>query len=167
MTALTVESGWEAGTTVDAEAAASRYEAMHERLRLMADTLAQTFCPYQWLWYLRRLPDLLFTGQLASTAPYDRSLVEALSGFSRAPSEAGPLHFPVDPDHLRPVLRLVALALCIADVHVGLRRAGKGFSFSFDPAVGPFPTPAPDAGLSEAVNIYDQRSEAGSGGVLG
>lgn len=141
----------------------------------------------RWMYYLRRMPNKVFRGDLASTAPNARALIEVYANRSSklesATHGSRGFVFPVNESTLRHIARFVAFIIIIYDLHVGFRLSSKGFDFSFASAASPKPgkwpikgplthtpmaSPAPtilpqrvaDPVLASAVEIYDQRHDA-------
>ncbi|MFE2285595.1 hypothetical protein ACFXDJ_15680 [Streptomyces sp. NPDC059443] len=144
------------------------FTSVREALEADLCALAQSYSPVQWLWYLRRLPDL-FDGALATTGPYDRGLMEIMAATSRKtcpglPREQQQIAFPVTDGVVRRVLRFAATTVVLSDVHSRLRQAGKGMSF--EPAGALLPAHLPDRALSDAIALYDQRVAEHGAGLL-
>ncbi|MGE7389358.1 hypothetical protein ACQKM2_28185 [Streptomyces sp. NPDC004126] len=122
-------------------------------------TMVQSYPSVQWLWYLRRLPDL-FDGALSTTGPYDRGLMDLVAAASakactQLPITGGEINFPVTDGVVRRVLRLCAMAVTLSDIHSRLRRAGKGIAFA--PQGEGFPADVPNASVRAAIDLYDRR----------
>ncbi|MEU1388512.1 MULTISPECIES: hypothetical protein [unclassified Nonomuraea] len=121
--------------------------------------LTQSYPPVQWLWYLRRLPDL-FGGNLSTTGPYDRALMDLMAATSnkicpQLPLQAGQISFPVTDGIVRRVLRLSAMTITLSDIHSRLRRANKGIAFRPQPEG--LPADVANAPIHNAIKLYDQR----------
>ena len=157
------------GTRVSGAAAADILRQCITRLhRVEVPSRHQYFGRYQWLWYLRRVPNLAFAGRLASTLPYDRALTEALAFAAARPAVArriGDLegHFPVTGREVRAVAWLIGYARTVAHLHASYRRCGKGARLILDA----MRLLAEDSGLTEcdaetaaAIEIYDHRLDA-------
>lgn len=141
----------------------------------------------RWMYYLRRMPNKVFRGDLASTAPNARALIEVYANRSTKLESAiygsKGFVFPVNESTLRHIARFVAFIIIIYDLHVGFRLSSKGFDFSFasvgaqrpgkwpikgrlthTPMACPAPTILPqrvaDSVLASAVESYDQRHDA-------
>jgi hypothetical protein len=147
------------------EVAVDYFNLLRISVEAEAKGIVQSYSPAQWLWYLRRLPKI-FGGRLKTTAPYDRQIVELLSGLSeRAPNEpigaAYTVRFPVTEGTVKRTLRLCATAIILSDIHSGLRRTGKGLEFEYDGKN--LPSSISNKLIDEAIELFDRRSEEGSG----
>jgi hypothetical protein len=131
----------------------------------LAAAAAQHTDPYGWLWYLRRLPEWIFAGELSTTEPYDAMLATVLSAQTarRAEHEAhdGNVQYPLDDAAIRAVLWLCAIAIVASEVHGKLRRAGKGQAFVL--AADQLPRSVSNDALAEAIAAYDMRTAADAG----
>lgn len=157
-------------TTLEPAAAGEYLTLLRQTLEQDLRRLAQSYPAVQWLWYLRRLPDL-FDGVLSTTGPYDRSLMETVATTSTKPCPAlprseGQIAFPVTDGVVRRVLRLAMTTIVLSDLHSRLRRAGKGMTFEFQPG-HPLPVNVPTPHLEQAIALYDQRVATLGGGLLG
>lgn len=65
-------------TTIELVEAGEYFTLLRQTLEQDLRALAQSYPAVQWLWYLRRLPDL-FEAELPTTGPYDRSLMELMA----------------------------------------------------------------------------------------
>lgn len=145
-----------------------------------------SYSTMRWMYYLRRLPHRVFEGELASTAPNARALIE---GYANRSGKAEPATygsrgfvFPVNESTLRHIARFIAFITIIYDLQVGFRLASKGYDYAFPatssrtprngavrpplthkPMASPAPTVLPqrveNALVESAVRIYDQRHD--------
>lgn len=121
---------------------------------------AQEFTPLQWLHYLRATPGEWWAGKLKTTAIYDTSLAETISAKSTK-SSAGEPSFPIDDTIANKVAEFCAGTISLSHIHSMLRWAGKGAAINFaQTALG---SADPTPGLSEAVKLYDSRTELAEG----
>ena len=139
------------------------------RLQQHAETeAAKGYGRYRWLWYLRRLPDDVFDGDLATTGPYDRSLTEIL-----ATRGAGPAHalgspaadgtFTIDDTVIKRVGWLCGFATAVSQFQVEARVVGKGSVLGFDRLfpglIFPICRARRGPALDHQIREYDRRSE--------
>ena len=119
----------------------------------------------QWLWYLRRLPLSIFSGELDTTLGYDSMLIETLTGL-HGKSAAGLkrqsqiLAFEVNRLIMRRVIRLAHGVRFLSRIHSAYRRAGKGQPFEFESG-DPLPHFVQSGTVETAIELYDRRVEAG------
>lgn len=145
-----------------------------------------SYSTMRWMYYLRRLPHRVFEGELASTAPNARALIEVYANRSgkAEPATYGSrgFIFPVNESTLRHIARFIAFITIIYDLQVGFRLASKGYDYAFPatssrtprnesvrrplthkPMASPAPTVLPlrveNALVASAVQIYDQRHD--------
>jgi hypothetical protein len=156
------------GNRLDGEAAGAALNIIRSVVENLAQSEVGSHNGWAWLFYLRRLPDELFQGRLATTAPYDEMLAVALSAAANATAELPALDSMVAPrlddNALRPVFRLSAFAILLSDVHSKIRRAGKGQAFILHSDQLPESVSDPELGL--AIQLYDERREADLGSAL-
>lgn len=127
-----------------------------------ARAVANLIHPAEWLWWIRRLPDDIFAGQLASTGVYDRSLAAVLSAGSNKAALSASFRPPhprgyVTEGTLSTVLDLAALAVIASQSHVLLRYVGKGARLEV--REGEFPEVRPDPRISASIRRFDSRME--------
>jgi hypothetical protein len=151
------------------EVPASRYlnEVLHRLERHAEVEAARSYGRYRWLWYLRRLPDIVFSGRLASTGPYNRHVTEIL-----ATRGAGPTHalgntpadgtFPLDGTAIKRIAWICGFAEAFCHYQVLYRVVGKGGRMAFDQSFSGLPFPVPigrrDDALDRWLEEYDQRN---------
>ncbi|MEI5519862.1 hypothetical protein WB401_30735 [Streptomyces brasiliscabiei] len=157
-------------TTLEPVEAGEYFTVLRRTLEKDLHALAQSYPAVQWLWYLRRLPDL-FEGELPTTGPYDRGLMELIATTSNKPCRAlphsdGQIAFPITDGVVRRVLRLAKTTIVLSDIHSRLRRASKGMAFESRPGL-PLPIGVPTPHLEEAIALYDQRVAVFGAGLLG
>lgn len=122
----------------------------------------------RWLWYLRRLPRQIFEGKLATTFAYDSILAEVVSeyGHTDATSTRSPgaeVTYKIDESVVRRVLKFCGGVILLSQIHVLLRLAGKGSSFSFATSqLSALPEARPSVETSQAIQLYDERVAVGS-----
>jgi len=136
-----------------------------------AHKIAARYSPFRWLWYLRRLPNFVFAGQLKSTAAYDSALAECVSGLSLASSpfriaEDGSIRYRIKNDVIEVLIDYCATIVYLSQIHTNLRWAGKGSAVRFDPGDFLVGCPKPTEDLEQAVHLYDKRCDEG-GDVFG
>ncbi|MFC8678038.1 hypothetical protein ACFUEN_35780 [Streptomyces griseorubiginosus] len=157
-------------TTLEPAAAGEYLTFLRQTLEQDLYVLARPYPSVQWLWYLRRLPDL-FEDELSTTDPYDRALMElvATTGATKPcpalPLSQGQIAFPITDGVVRRVLRLARTTILLSDIHSRLRRAGKGISFQV-PSGPHLPRSMPNPLLEQAIVLYDQRVANFGTGVL-
>lgn len=118
---------------------------------------AQGYSAARWLWYLRRLPDSLFSGTYRTTIGYDRTLAESISWYSTKMEGSNSdkyYAFRVDGSACRHLTNFVAGVRLLSHLHSIYRRVGKGASVFFR---GVFPFAIQGDGVARAIEIYDER----------
>ena len=113
----------------------------------------------RWLWYLRRLPNELFSGEYRTTLGYDRALAESLSWHLTGKDESiDPrlIAFRVDEATFRHAIRFIAGVKLLSHLHTIYRWAGKGASIE---AGAPVPFPKEEPALTDAIHTYDARHD--------
>ena len=125
------------------------------------------FGRYHWLWYLRRVPDVVFAGRLHRSVAYDRALAEAMA-FASSPT-GGAQHandrdvsFPVTQREVAAIAWLIGYCTLVADLHASYRRCGKGAALILDASqlIGPGQRPTDcDPETAAAIDLYDRRLE--------
>jgi hypothetical protein len=143
-----------------------------QRLERYAEAeAAKSYGRYRWLWYLRRLPDLVFGGSLETTGPYNRLAVEAL-----ATRGAGPTHalrassedgtFPLDGTAIKRIGWICGFGHAFRQYQVIYRIVGKGGGMDFSYAVPGLPfrlaQSQREESLDKQVEAYDRRNEQNS-----
>lgn len=132
---------------------------------------------YESLYYLRRLADAPFVGELATTPPYDRALTEVIFTIG-VPFEKLPTQnfsdgmFPFGPSHARLIAERVGFSRALSQLHVAYRYCGKGAPLNVAHRLQgidfPFPSALPSKALRDAARLYDERAAASDiGGGLG
>jgi|SRR5215204_4203696 len=136
-------------------------------LEQFASDLASELDTYTWLFYLRRLPDEVFAGRLATTAPYRRMMAEVLATRTTRPGCSPNQLLPAAERRVIPylngtqaedVVRLAHLTGALSTIHSVLRRAGKGQHVHW--RIDDLPWVVPDADLDAAIESYDRRMES-------
>ncbi|MEU4699818.1 hypothetical protein [Nonomuraea dietziae] len=152
---------------LDPQTAGEYFTALRRTTEAAIRDLTQSYPSVQWLWYLRRLPDL-FDGSLPTTGLYDRALMDLMAATSnkacpQLPLQDGQISFPVTDGIMRRVLRLSAMTITLSDIHSCLRRAGKGIAFRSQS--GDLPADVANAPVHDAIKLYDQRACAHPSGL--
>ena len=151
-----------------AELFAEHFGVIHASLLRYAGMLS----PFGWQWYLRRLPDVVFGygAELSTTAPYDRILAEIISAHSDRAFDDDPkrivdgrIHYVLDHDTVRLVLRFCARVSLLSDIERQYRRAAKGVRFSSGPF---YLTPLPGQEVDRAIVAFDLRREREAGDMI-
>jgi hypothetical protein len=155
-------------TALTAELASRYLEEVLQRLERYAEVeAAKSYGRYRWLWYLRRVPDFVFSGRLASTGPYNRRLTEIL-----ATRGAGPAHalratsadgtFPLDGTAMTRIAWICGFAEAFRHYQVVYRVVGEGGGMAFDQSHPGLPFPVPksqrDDVLDRALEEFDLRN---------
>lgn len=150
------------GGYLEAEPAEVFLDQFRQLIESEARAIANLMHPAEWLWWIRRLPDDIFAGQLASTGVYDRSLAAVLSAGSNKATLSASFRPPhprgyVTDGTLSTVLDLAALAVIASQSHVLLRYVGKGARLEV--REGDFPEVRPDPKISASIRRFDSRME--------
>lgn len=122
------------------------------------------------LWYARRLPQLVFEGELVTTAPYDRALFEVCTGkwgnenLGLREIQRDRVSYIRTPTVISDILAIAAYSRFLSDIHSYLRYAGKGVHFDLSQyqLLG-LPGPRPTSEEKDAIELFDHRVAAGSG----
>jgi hypothetical protein len=129
---------------------------------------AKGYGRYRWIWYLRRLPEEVFSGRLATTAPYDRKLAVVLAtrgaGQDLAIGSADERRmFPTDGTVAKRVGWICGFTTAVAQIHVDARVIGKGGTLSFSLAIPGLSFPVfrslQDDDLRQRIRAFDERNE--------
>jgi hypothetical protein len=107
------------------------------------DAMEQIFAPHiqaysamRWMYYLRRTPNPVFSGDLHSTVANNRALAEIYAHRSERVEEAkwgqAGFEFPLDDSTLRHVARFAAFVIIMNDLQVDFRFANKGCEYAFN-----------------------------------
>lgn len=95
----------------------------------------QAYSAMRWMYYLRRMPNPVFSGDLHSTVANNRALAEIYAQRSERVEEArlGPegFKFPLDDGTLRHAARFSAFVVIMNDLQVDFRFASKGCEYAF------------------------------------
>jgi len=141
-------------------------EATRLAIEGLGRNYAQAMGGYSWLFWLRRLPSMVFSGGLASSGPYWRALAEVMSSWTTSPEHFGDKSFrsvipAISDSQLEPLMKLCSIARLLGTVHSVIRRAGKGESVRW--LRHGLPLPVPDPELDQMISLYDERhlSQAG------
>ncbi len=137
-----------------------------------------SYSAMRWIYYLRRTPNVVFSGDLSSTGVNSRALAEVYVNRSTkleiAAVGSNGFVFPVNDSTLRHLARLVSFITIIYDLQVGFRFASKGAEYylplkhhrvfikrKFIADIPAFKSVLPSRMrnpiLEAAVQIYDQR----------
>lgn len=137
-----------------------------------------SYSAMRWMYYLRRTPNVVFSGDLSSTGVNSRALAEVYANRSTkveiAAYGSNGFVFPVNDSTLRHVARFASFITIIYDLQVGFRFANKGSEYDFSlqyhrafikrrfmvdlPAFkSVLPRRVRNPMLEAAVQIYDQR----------
>lgn len=123
------------------------------------------------LWYARRLPQFVFEGELATTAPYDQALFEVCTGkwgndnLGLCEIQRDRTSYIRTSTIISDVLMIAAYNCFLSDIHSYLRYAGKGVHFDLGQyqLLG-LPGPRPTSEEKRAIELFDQRIAADAGG---
>lgn len=137
-----------------------------------------SYSAMRWMYYLRRTPNAVFSGDLSSTGVNSRALAEVYANRSTKSETAtygsNGFVFPINESTLRHVARFASFITIIYDLQVGFRFASKGSEYDFSsqhhralikrkfmadlPAFkSVLPRRVRNPLLESAVQIYDQR----------
>lgn len=161
-----------------------------ECIRAMEETFASDLNSYsamRWMYYLRRTPNDIFSGDLSSTGVNARVLAETYANRSVKVEAVSygqeGFVFPINDGTLRHIARFIAYTTIIYDLQVQFRLASKGYEFAFldqrlitvvggKPAMGLpelkprassapsiLPRRVPNPVLEQAVRTYDHRHD--------
>jgi hypothetical protein len=153
------------GNTCSAWLAHSYLETCWRLIASEVVTMARRYASLQWLWYLRRLPDCVFTGYSPEVHPFKATLAETLSdlrqGTNEPPSMNGDiLAYPIEGSDIRNILEFCMAVAYLAEIDALRRSAGKNTDFIFDEGALPVPSPTPDQ--QAAIELYDSRALSNS-----
>lgn len=133
--------------------------ALRSRLEDRARREAAGYGAHRWLWYLRRVPDILAEGRVRTTLPYTLALAEVLTeqtGGDDQPTVRDQwISFKLDEHVARHVLALVCRTRGVFNVHRLIRTTGKGCYLTFDTQGYPM-AECPDA-LERSMRYFDDR----------
>jgi hypothetical protein len=151
-----------------------------ECIQAMEEAFAANINSYsamRWIYYLRRTPNAVFSGELRSTGANFRALAEIYAQQSKENEDASfgqnGFVFRVDDSTLRHIARFMAFVIIVYDLQVGYRYANKGCSYVFASrdtqkmaaGLAPvakqsvLPQRIPNDTIESAVRIYDERQD--------
>lgn len=153
------------GQAVDAQTLCAYLDQCSRLIETELSEMASYYSKLQWLWYLRRLPIDIFSGELDTTFGYDSMLAETLTGLhgrsgAGLKKQSKVLVFDVNRSIMRRVIRLAHGVRFLSQIHSAYRRSGKGQPFEFmsgDP-LPHFIESGPD---EAAIELYDRRVAEG------
>lgn len=146
--------------------AGSYFSACIHALELMMAPHINSFSSTRWFFYLRRLPNCIFEGDLYSTLPNSRAIAEIYalrSNKYEEPEKRGSENvFKVDESLIRHLARFLAFVEMIYDLQVCYRFSGKGAEFEFErspQSLKSIPRKVLGENIRSAIKIYDQRHD--------
>jgi hypothetical protein len=146
---------------LDPKAASLLFEACITNIEDIFLPHLNSYSAMRWFFYFRRLPNVIFEGDLNSTLPNARALIEVYASQSKKYEVVGCSSegyvFDLDESALRHIARFVAFCNLMYDLQVQYRFANKGFSYRFFPTREVLPRRGPDSEKYEAVKLYDLR----------
>lgn len=146
---------------LDAQAASIFFESCIDNIEDIFSHHLNSYSAMRWFFYFRRLPNAIFAGDLNSTLPYARALIESYASQSNKEEvvrdSMNGFVFELDESALRHIARFVAFCNIAYDLQVQYRFANKGVSYSFGSAREVLPTRNQDVERIKAVKVYDQR----------
>ncbi len=121
---------------------------------------ASRYPSMRWLWFLRRVPEHVFSGAVSTTFGYDMALAETIAGMSTNERDDGVVSgglfsYSVDREMLTWLARFCGGAKWLSHLHVLYRWSAKGASFQFRRGVLPINEAEMD--LIAAGRLYDDR----------
>lgn len=124
--------------------------------------LVQSYPSPQWLWFIRRLPEEVLRGSLATTRGYLSALATVASGLSKraagpVPLVSGLVEYQINDKIARDLYRFLTVVSSLFDVHVSLRFAGKGATFRKPVGKRFLPRWGVSHELRQAIELYDKR----------
>lgn len=133
--------------------------------------LASGYSASRWLWYLRRLPIFVFSGNLRTTYAYDAALAEAASGLYGTGADnlrvnGNVFHYSLDGAVPQRIMRFCHAVRMMSTIHMLLRYAGKGSAFRFGAGEG-IPSATPERDVEKAIELYDRRMEVSQHAFVG
>jgi len=135
----------------------------HELVLKELEGIVTLYPSFQWIWYLRRLPLHVFSGNLRTTFLYDITLAETVTGSGRSTEpisiREGQIEYDINQKVVRRILRLCAHVVFLSQIQVLLRRAGKGAKFFF--TEHGLPEAILTAEQDASIQLYDSRKELG------
>ena len=147
----------------DAQTASIFFNSAREIVEEEIKSKASRFSSVEWLWYLRRLPRLVFEGSLSSTFGYDRTLAEVNSHIGSAKIfrrsidiEKNQITYRVTPLIARDIVRFCLANIYLSQIHTDLRLTGKGVQYRF--ASKAYPERIANTDVEEAIRLYDERN---------
>jgi hypothetical protein len=139
-------------------------DAVRLAIETLGEQYAQAMGIYSWLFWLRRLPPTVFSGDLATSRPYRQALAEVLSARTThaeyfGSSKARVVFPPVTDSQMESLMKLCGIATALATIHSVIRRAGKGQRVQWFGKR--LPWVVPDPALDEMIDLYDHRNLTG------
>jgi hypothetical protein len=119
---------------------------------------ASAYSGHKWLWFLRRLPDSLFTFAKFSNPAYDRAVTETAVGMFAAASLQLPDSYRVEETTVRRAMRFCGMAAHLSDIQGALQWAGTTVRFRFTDR--PIPDPLPLNREDDAIELYVNRLDS-------
>lgn len=121
---------------------------------------AQAYSPLRWLWMLRRLPNIVFSGPLSTNLGYDLGLAEVITGGSGARetpnlTEDFNVWYGFDAQVPARLARLCCGVKVLSHLHSMSRWVGKGVSLRFTRKARFQPLATKES--QQAISLYDER----------
>ncbi len=138
--------------------------AVRLAIEALGERYAHAMGSYSWLFWLRRLPPTVFSGDLATSGPYRQALAEVLSARTThteqfEASKVRVVFPPMTDSQMESLMKLCGIATALATVHSVIRRAGKGQRVQWYGER--LPWVVPDLALDEMIDLYDRRNLTG------
>jgi hypothetical protein len=112
----------------------------------------------EWLWYLRRAPQLFELNRLRGTRPYCSAIAEQICADSPVMGAVLDDHrFPLEASDVYDLLYVRQAVGQIYNVHSAIRCAGKDSAIRFSGYSTPIAEPSPE--LRDALRLYDERRD--------
>lgn len=148
------------------EAAVSYFRNCHEVLVEYLRNYSHRFSSVAWLWYLRRIPNEVFSigSDSKVTAGRRRLIAEIISSMSTkiwpvAIEQENNILFSTNKEQIHQVMEFCIGAIYLYRIEVKIRIAGKGSKFRFTEDLLVLPESLMDEQLNDAIDIYDNRLE--------
>ncbi|HPJ81599.1 MAG TPA: hypothetical protein PL103_05210 [Saccharofermentans sp.] len=148
------------------EAAVSYFRNCHQVLVDYLKNYSRRFSSVEWLWYLRRVPNEVFSVGSDSkvTAGRRRLIAEIISSMSTkicpvAIGQENNILFSTDKEDIWEVIAFCVGAIYLYRIEVKIRIAGKGSKFRFTENFPVLPESLVDEHMNYAIDIYDNRLE--------